>query len=193
MFESDEDAGERFQDRFDLDDEQFLTVATFFSIMEHEPEVIVTDPGCLKTTRTDLEDWRSRVFDQFLTVAKAIDRETIETNGSLDPTVGENGVGVFSHERFTRAAIKVFEGMSFKEAAVRAGVVEQAVECFHDIIKRKLLYMSAVAAKAKPEWTALDILKSFDNIEQFAELNDSVIPYLDEDEENACEHEGEAN
>lgn len=191
MFESDCEVADQFMDRFELDQDQFATVATFFSIMKHEPEVIQDRPESLKVTRADLEDHRSRVLDQFLYISKAIDRQTIEENGALDPTVSENGVGVFSHERLTRAAIRVFDGMALEEAAARAGVVPEAVECLHDIMTRKLLYMSSLAVKAHPEWTALDVLKSFDDIEQFSEWNDQAFQYLDEDDEEACEREHE--
>jgi len=199
VFQSDSDIADEFMDRFELDSEQFKTVASFFSIISHEPEIIIKRPDSLKSTRAELEDHRSRALDMFLYVSKAVDKETIESNGGLDPTcfvdekTGEPVIGSFSHERYTRAAIRVFDGMSLEEAGARAGIKPEAVECFHGILTRKMLYMAAVAAKTHPDWNALDVLKSFDNIEQFGTLNDAAFEYLEEDEQEAREHEEEAN
>ena len=180
---------QKFMERFQLDEDQFAVIAMFLGLMSRKTDFTFRAKS-LKTTRADLEDLRSRILDTRLTLAKMMDKEDEET-GDQNITMTDQGIGVFKHERITRAVNQTLDGMSAKEAAERAEIKQLAVELLRDSFEHQLLYMGALALKQNPTWTALDIIRELSEMEGYVTWNDLAVEYLDEDDDAALAEEQE--
>lgn len=182
--DDDNDAFVALLDRLGVDEEQLDKAWKFTTIMNRDFNVGAAATH-LGMSVDDLVDKRNAVLRMLTLHGHLLDEQQIESTGHLPTTLGDEGVGEFSHLSHFRAVADTWEGKTLAEAAERFGQRIPAVEWGRGYYLRMMLYMSAEAIKACPYLTVDGIFDRIANLEDFVGLRTIAEDYFDQDDESS--------